>query len=201
MSNKPVEPGDLQSLWQSMPTPPVTITVEEMRTRSVAFDKKVGSRNLIEYIAAAFVVVIFGWYATWPIPATPLWPIANIAIIIGTLVVVWNLHRIAGANGTPGEASLATLIDHHRSGLVKQRDALRSVWRWYLLPFAPGLALWFTALWVGAPEGEKKLTFGLGLGMAALLSIAVSGFIILVNLIGAARLQRMIDDIDRFGDQ
>lgn len=201
MSNKPVEPGDLQSLWQSMPTAPVTITVEEMRTRSRAFEKKVGRRNLVEYIASAFVVVMFGWYATWPEPATPLWPIANVAIIIGTLVVVWNLHRIAGATRTAGEASLASLIDHHRSGLVKQRDALRSVWRWYLLPFAPGLALWFVALWVGSPEGEKKLTFGLGLGLAALLSVAVSGFIVLVNLISAARIQRMIDDLDRFGDQ
>lgn len=201
MSNEPVEPGDLQSLWQSMPTAPVTITVEEMRTRSLTFEKKVGRRNLIEYIAAAFVIAIFAWYATWPIPATPLWPIANIAIIIGTLVVVWNLHRIAGATGTPGEASLVSLIDHHRSGLVKQRDALRSVWRWYLLPFAPGLVLWFTALWVGSPESKEKLTFGLGLGLAALVSLAVSGFIVLLNLIGAARIQRMIDELDRFGDQ
>lgn len=201
MSNKPAEPGDLQSLWQSMPTAPVTITVEEMRTRSQTFEKKVSRRNLVEYIASAFVIGMFGWYATWPEPATPLWPIANVAIIIGTLVVVWNLHRIAGASGTPGEASLVSLIEHHRAGLVKQRDALRSVWRWYLLPFAPGLVLWFTALWVGSPDSREKLTFGLGLGLAALVSVAVSGFIVLANLIGAARIQRMIDELDRFGDQ
>lgn len=201
MSNKPVEPGDLQSLWQSMPTAPVTITVEEMRARSLTFEKKIGRRNLVEYTAAGFVVVMFGWYATLPFPATPLWPIANIAIIIGALVVAWNLHRLAGSSETPGEASLVSLIDHHRSGLVKQRDALRSVWRWYLLPFAPGLVMWFVALWIGSPESGEKLTFGLGLGLAALASIAVAGFIIVANLIAAARIQRMIDDLDRFGDQ
>jgi hypothetical protein len=200
MSNTPVQPGDLQSLWQSMPATPVAVTVEDMRARAVAFERKVGRRNAIEYVASAMVIAIFGWYATWPEPATPLWPLANIAIIIGTLVMVWNLHRLSAAAGLPRDASLATLIDYHRAGLVQQRDALRSVWRWYLLPFAPGLALWFTAVWIGTPDTERKLTFGLGLALAAVVSLAVSGFIVLLNLIGAARLQRMIEDLDRFGE-
>ncbi len=201
MSNTPLPPDDLQSLWQSMPTTPATITVDEMRARSRTFNRKINRRNLIEYIAAGFVIAAFAWYATFPEPATPLWPVANIALILGTLVVVWNLHRLGGVNSAPGNASLATLIEHHRSGLMKQRDALRSVWRWYLLPFAPGLVLWFTALWVGTPDGESKSDFGLVLGLTALISIAGAGFIVLINLVGAARLQRMIEDLDRFGEQ
>lgn len=197
MSNKPVEPGDLQSLWQSMPTAPVTITVEQMRTRSQTFEKKVGRRNLIEYIASGFVIVIFGWYATWPIPATPLWPIANIAIIIGTLVVVWNLHRLARARATPASAPAETLLDFHRAGLVRQRNALRTVWLWYLAPFAPGFTLWLAALWIGAPAAQHTPAWGMRLGGAAVLAGVMFAGIIALNLLGAARLQRQIDELDR----
>ena len=32
-------------------------------------------------------------------------------------------------------------LEFHRSELVRQRDLLRSVWWWYLLPFVPGMLL------------------------------------------------------------
>lgn len=197
MSNKPVEPRDLQSLWQSMPTAPVTITVEEMRTRSLAFEKKVGRRNLIEYIASGFVIAIFAWYATWPMPATPLWPIANILIITGTLVVVWNIHRISSAARSPASAPMESLMVFHRAELVRQRDALRTVWLWYLAPFAPGFALWLAALWIGAPAAQQTPAWGMRLGGAAVLAGVMFAGIIALNLLGAARLQRQIDELDR----
>lgn len=200
MSNKPVQPGDLRSLWQSMPTTPVVITAEEMRARAKKFERKVRRRNLVEYIAAAFIVVVFGWYATFPEPATPLWPIANVMIIAGVLVVVWNLHRLAKANTPPPGASAASLIDFQRAEYTRQRDALKTVWLWYIGPMVPGLVVWFIAAGSGMPHLTPMRAL-LGLGGAAFAAVLVFGFIILLNLIGAARLQRMIDDLDRYGDQ
>lgn len=192
--------NDLQSLWQSMPTTPVAITVDEMRARAGKFERRIRRRNMIEYVAAAFVIVMFGWYATLPIAATPLWPIANIAIIVGTLVVVWNLHRIGRAAATPASAEFGALLDFHRAELVRQRDALRTIWLWYLMPFVPGMALWFAALWFATPEAQQTASWGMGLVTTAAVSVAVFVSIIALNLAGAARLQRMINELDSYRD-
>lgn len=189
--------NDLQSLWQSMPTPVAPITVDDMRARASTFERKVKRRNLIEYVAAGFVIVAFGWYATLPLAATALWPVANIAIVIGALVVVWNLHRIGHAATTPTSAEFGTLLDFHRAELVRQRDALRTVWLWYIAPFLPGLALWFTALWIGTPDALKTPTWAMALGGSALFAALICGAIIVLNLIGAARLQRLIDELHK----
>lgn len=189
--------NDLQSLWQSMPTPIVTLTADEIRTRASAFERKVKRRNLTEYVAAVVVIAAFGWYATLPLAATLLWPVANIAIIIGALVVVWNLHRIGRAAATPASAEFGALLDFHRAELVRQRDALRTVWLWYIAPFLPGLALWFTALWIGTPEALKTPTWAMALGGSALFAALICASVIALNLLGAARLQRLIDELDK----
>ncbi len=189
--------NDLQSLWQSMPTTPVAITVEEMRARAGKFERRIRRRNMIEYVAAAFVIVMFGWYATLPVAPAPLWPIANIAIILGTLVVVWNLHRVGRASATPASAEFGALLDFHRAELVRQRDALRTVWLWYLMPFVPGMTLWFAALWFATPDAQQTASWSMGLLTSAAVSVAIFVFIIALNLVGAARLQRLIDELDK----
>lgn len=189
--------NDLQSLWQSMPTPIVTLTADEMRARASAFERKVKRRNLVEYVAAVIVIAAFGWYATLPLAATPLWPVANVAIIIGALAVVWNLHRIGRAAATPASAEFGALLDFHRAELVRQRDALRTVWLWYIAPFLPGLALWFTALWIGTPDALKTPTWAMALGGSALFAALICAAVIALNLVGAARLQRLIDELDK----
>jgi hypothetical protein len=198
MTDKPVSPGDLRSLWQTMPTDVVVMSAEEMRERARKFKRRIQRRNMIEYAACAIVVVAFGRYATFTEPATPLWPIANIAIIIGTLVIAFNLHRIARAGAAPQAASVADLIAFHRGELMRQRQALVSVWKWYLLPVAPGLLLWFAAVIVGRPDGPDGARWISAMIFAAVLTVAMFIVIILLNLLGAARLQRMIDDLDRY---
>lgn len=197
MTTSPLPPDDIRSLWQSMPVAPVAISIEEMRVKAKRFEKKIRRRNYIEYAAALLVVVIFGWYATFPVPATPLWPIANMMIIAGILLVVWNLHRKARAATPPLDASATTLIDFQRAEFVHQRDALKTVWRWYILPVVPGLIVWFIAVGVGIPV-KDPVWVAIALGVTALVVMLVFGGIILLNLLGAAHLQRQIDALDRY---
>lgn len=189
---------DLRSLWQSMPAPEITISADEMRARASKFQRKIRGRNMREYVAGGIVIAAFGWYATWPTPATPLWPIANLMIIAGALLVMWNLHRLARASALPPNASAASLADFQRTELARQRDALRTVWLWYIGPIVPGFALWLVAFWIGAPEAQRTTTWGMGLlGVAGLAAIVFAGIVIL-NLVAAARLQRLIDEIDSY---
>lgn len=187
---------DIRSLWQSMPVDPVSISMDEMRVRAQKFEQKIRRRNYIEYAASVLVVAIFGWYATFPLPATPLWPIANLVIIGGILLVVWNLHRKARASAPPSDASAATLIDFQRAEFTRQRDALKTVWRWYVLPVVPGLILWFIAVAVGIPA-KDPVRAAIVLSGTALVVLVVFAAIILLNLLGAAHLQRQIDALDR----
>jgi hypothetical protein len=197
MTTRQHPPNDIRSLWQSMPTTPVIISPEEMRAKARTFERRIRRRNATEYIASACVVAIFGWYATFPEPATPLWPIANLMIIAGTLVVVWNLHRLARARNAQNATSFGALIDFHRAELVRQRDALKTVWLWYIMPVAPGVIAWFIAMSVGMPHRDPA-RIAIGVGGTALVVVLVFGGIILLNLLGAAHLQRQIDDLDRY---
>jgi hypothetical protein len=196
---QPVSAEDIRSLWQKMPSDTVVITAEEMRAKAHTFERRVGRRNLGEYVASALVIAVFSWYATFPEPATPLWPIGNILIVSATLFVVLMLHRGRAARA-PSVGSVDTLIGFHRTELARQRDMLVTVWRWYLLPFAPGLVLMFTAMWIGAPAGNQSRV-AITLILVILLFVAVAIGIVLLNLLAAARLQRMIDDLDRYSEK
>ncbi len=201
MTQNPLPPNDIRSLWQSIPIDPVTVSIDEMRVRAKAFEKKIRRRNFIEYAASVFVTVAFAWYATLPIGAWPLWPIANIMIIAGILVVVVNLHRKTRAATPPSGASAEALVDFQRAEFVRQRDALKTTWRWYIFPIIPGLVLWFIAMGLGFASaagdlGRAFIVLG-GAGLAALLVFAA---IVLLNLLGAAHLQRQIDALDSYKD-
>jgi len=200
MTTRPHPSDDIRSLWQSMPVEPVSISMDEMRARTQKFKQKIRRRNYIEYVASVLVVAIFGWYATFPLPATPLWPIANLMIIGGILLVVWNLHRKARASSPPSDASAATLVDFQRAECTRQRDALKTAWRWYILPVVPGLILWFIAVAVGIPA-KDPVRAAIMLSGTALVVLVVFAAIILLNLLGAAHLQRQIDALDRYKEQ
>ena len=201
MTTQPPPPDDIRSLWQAMPVQTAVISIDEMRARAKAFEKKIHRRNYIEYAASVLVVGIFGWYATLPVAATPLWPISNLLIIAGVLVVVVNLRRKAHAAAPPASASAEALVAFQRAEFVRQRDALKTVWRWYILPVIPGVVLWFIAMGMGAAAAAKDpVRVMIALGGAGAVTLLVFAAIILLNLLGAAHLQRQIDALDRFSE-
>jgi hypothetical protein len=199
MSKTRVSPGDLRSLWQTMPVETVSVSLEAMRAKAHGFQKRIRRRNFIEYAATVVVVIVLVWYATLPSRAGLMWPISNGLIIAGMLVVALNLHRRARATSPPVDASAQSLIDFQRAELTRQRDALRSMWLWYILPVVPGTILWFIAIGIHmtARNPERALTALSGAAVVVTLMFAI---IILLNLLGAARMQRMIDDLSRYTD-
>jgi hypothetical protein len=198
MTNRPIAAHELRALWQTLPTTPVIISTAEMRARAEKFQSHIRRRNLIEYGAIAFVVTVFGWYATWRFPETPLWPIANLMIIAGALVSGFNLHRRARASGTPQAGSATDFIAFHRAELTRQRDAVLSAWRWYLLPSLPGLLVWLVALAVGSSNTPHPGAVIVAIVLVVLCFVAVVSWMTMLQLLGAARLQRMIEDLDRY---
>lgn len=127
----------LRELWVSGKEEKLIMSIEEIKARSTGFQSRIKWRNTSEYLAGVLVIALFGWSAY--IEPFPLLRIGALMVVAGTLCVCWQLNKIAAASATPDDASAESLASHHRSQLVRQRDALRSVWKWYMLPLVPGL--------------------------------------------------------------
>jgi len=113
----------------------MTITIDELKLRANRFERRIHWRNLREYGAGFLVIPIFaarlryqgGWHMVSPL-----------LLIAGMLYVMFQIH-LRAAKPLPGDAGRTAYLEFHRRELERQRDALRSVWRWYLLPLVPGL--------------------------------------------------------------
>src|SRR5438132_173612 len=131
-----LRPDDLCRVWQNQPVENVAMSLEEIRNRAQQFRAKIQRRNLREYLAAVFVVAVFAFYI-YKFP-NPLIRIGSGLIIAGALWAIYQLHRRTAPRNLPTGLALVGSVEFYRQELVRQRDALHSVWTWYLLPMIPG---------------------------------------------------------------
>jgi len=182
----------LRDLWATDQGENLTMSIAELAARSNQFRSRIKRRNFIEYLAAALIIGIFGWLDF----IVPVWSVQIGAglIIAAALYVSWQLNKRASVSSN---TMLATdLVNFHRDELVRQRDALRSVWRWYLLPFVPG-ALVFT---LGTTiEANADLSIWGALAVSA-VQLGFGGAIFLgiwtLNIYAARRLDEKIKALD-----
>ena len=181
--------SDLNRLWQNQPAEKAPLTLEDIRNRASRLEKRVGRRNLLEYAGALFVIVTTSvrlWHET-----NLVMVIGGALLLVGTLYVVYHLHRWGSARPMPADVALMDCIDFHRAELVRQRDLLRGVWWWYLLPFVPGSAL----LIIGrAIERPDRRLLALGVTATFVVTFTLVGKL---NEYGARKLQRAIDALDK----
>lgn len=180
-------------LWTSQPIAPLNPSLEELSRRAHRLDRQVRLRNALEYAGGAIPILVFGAMAIAPVD--PLMRIASAIIVAGIVVVMWGLHRRAAASRA--EDWGAPILEHHRAQLVRQRDALAGVWRWYLAPLVPGLVLLFASIWQArlAIVGPEAAT--LAILPPVLIAIAVFAGIHWLNRAAARRLSRVIATLDR----
>lgn len=186
----------LKQAWQTAPAPSLP-PIDELRRASRRFDRRIRFRNLTEYVAAAFVFLLFGAFAIFmPLPL-PLMRIGAGLVALGALVLAWQLHRRASPLPEPGAMPV---LAYHRAQLVRQRDALASVRLWYLAPLVPGTLLMMLA---PAIEVGPRLLLRLGWDEALALMFPIVIFILIdcMNRRAAGKLQDIIDDLDRIEEE
>jgi hypothetical protein len=178
--------------WQASVAIAGTPPLEEVRKGADKFYRTIRLRNRIEYVACIVVVAAFGSYA-FTLPHV-LQKLGSVLVVLATFYVAWQLHRRASAV-PPETAGTMPLLLFARAQLARQRDALRSIFWWYMLPFIPGVVVMLIGNWLdpkfaltGAPAWVRWLVF---VGM-----IAIMGGIWGLNQTGARKLQRRIDEID-----
>jgi glucan phosphoethanolaminetransferase (alkaline phosphatase superfamily) len=184
----PPHDRDLQALWQSQPPGKdvgSAIALDEIRKMSQRLEHKVGRRNRREYVAAAIVVAAFGWQM-FTLP-TLLLRIGAGMSIVAAIAVVYMIHQWGTARTLPSDLGLTSALEFHRVELERQRDLLRSVWWWYLLPFTPGILVLEVGQALARPERTSRIiAFS---GVMFLLAVGIYA----LNWRAAARIQRRID--------
>ena len=180
----------IQQLWTAQEQAAQPPSEQQLRRRARRFHRQLAWRNAGEYTAGALVVGGFASYA-WSAPTLTL-AIGCLAVIAGTAVTLLNLWRRRGRKPDVTVDTRAFL----RAELVRQRDALASIWRWYMLPIAVGMAVFLATVWlhaagrVGTEAATLRILPVLALG-------AGTGLLIFwLNRAGARRLQRDIDELD-----
>ena len=189
----------MKHLWQSQPTNPPNIRPEDFRRKMDKFERRVFWRNMREYAAGAVVIAGFGYFG-WKLHGLLVRVGAGL-ILAGALAVMFELHRRGSARTAPADLGLSTCIDFHRKSLERQRDALRTVWTWYLLPFVPGLAIFAIGSaihqWEAHPVGLEHFV------LASLVSPAIIAAVFFgvwrLNQWAAGKLQKRIDELTALG--
>ena len=83
--------------WQMLSAELTRPPVERVRTASLAFERLIRRRNLIEYAAAIFVVAAFGAYVVW-LPGV-LVKVGSALVVLATPYVIWRCT--IGARSSP----------------------------------------------------------------------------------------------------
>lgn len=189
MNHHPAE-EDPRSLWRDQELPPLQpLPPQELAEKAAKLQGTVSRRNRRELIAAAVIAPVFLFYA-WFFPHW-LSKLGALLTVGGTGVVVWQLHRRASAQPLP-QALATSLLAFHRGELARQRDALRSVWLWYVAPIVPGITLFLCGRQIENGRWEPWAFI-----IAALLMLGV----VLLNRYAARRLQRDIDALDQLTEE
>jgi hypothetical protein len=168
------------------------MSIEQIRASANTFQRRIHWRNIREYVAA-IAVLIFSCFEVWH-AGVLLARIGFGLIAAGTSYLIWHLLSEGSWRPLPADAGLSSCIDFQRRQLVQQRDLTSSVWRWYLGPLMPGMAVLLLGFYRANP-GHLPHPALVVLPEAiffAVICVAVAK----LNQNAARRLQRQIDELD-----
>jgi hypothetical protein len=188
----------LQSIWKNQSQEEFSMSLADIHVRAERFQSTIRRRNWIEYIAAATVTAFFAWTAATA-PA-PMIQAGAVLIALGAVYVCWQLYQLGRAASKAELDAAQSLTVFHRAEMVRQRDALRTVWRWYLAPFVPGMLVFLGGVAfasdLSAPLVAKLMIFALGVGLAGAVFAAIAW----INAQAVKRLDAEIAALDRARD-
>ncbi len=185
----------LQSIWKNQSNEEFSMSLADIHARAEKFQSRVRLRNVIEYVAAAAVVAFFIWTAL--ITPALIMRIGAALIVLGAGYVCWKLHELGRAASKAELDAAQSLTDFHRAELVRQRQALSTVWSWYLAPFIPGMVVFLAGVSFEAPAeaplAAKLMVFLVGVGFVAAMFWAVAW----LNAQAVKKLDREIRALDQ----
>jgi len=184
---------ELMSLWQSQKKEYDPMTLAQIHAQALAFERTVRKRNTIEYVTYALAIGLTVGVGLEPRMNGVVR--AGIALMaLGLIFVAWQLHRRASAETAPpvGES----LVEAYRNQLIRQRDAGRTGFWWYLAPIMPGLVVMIAGLWLKqSAAGEPRPRMYLEIALLAVVMAAGFTWAAYLIRVGVKSLQKKIDEL------
>lgn len=182
------------NFWKSQETEANFSSPGACQSRASQFEKVVKRRNRMEFAAGAFVIfaftvvaAFFGSVGEWAI-------VVSVAMIIAAAIfVIARLHFYGSVERRNIDQSCR---DYLREQLVRQRDLLRGVPKWYLAPFVPGLVGFYVATAARVAELKGWSAAVEDSWFVVVAWISVFGFAAWYNLQAARKLDRQITALD-----
>lgn len=185
-------PNDIRKLWHEQREEAFKMSLDEIRRKAQRHGRTIRRRNGREYVAAAFVVTVFGYYI-WHYNEWFM-RIGSGLVIAGAVYMVFQLHRRGSGSSAPADLGMTTGLDFYRKELERQRALLSGVWRWYLGPFVPGLAV--ITLGAAITNPARSPHSWMFAGSYAVVVALLFFLIARLNQRCADRLQRQIDELN-----
>lgn len=174
----------LERLWTQQSMEPINADPADIQRRSRDLQRRVRRRNAFEYVAAAFVVGVFGWAAFMSVPWSIRGAFIEIALSAVWIVVVLRLRGTHSA--PPSDLTTSEYLEHHRRQLERQARLVRTAPLWYVAPFAVGF-LWLTIAIVVA---HPPAVFAPPLWIAVAVQLGTLAVVVWVNRRAHAKLER-----------
>jgi hypothetical protein len=185
---------DLRNIWQNQEVEEMKIPIAELRAKAVKFQRRVQWRNVLEQAAAVFVIAALGTSFFMTTAIVPR--ISYVLIVAAACYAAWQLRVRGASKPVPSDMVGASCLEFHRRELEKQRDLLRNIWKWYLGPMVPGLAL--LVIWSIAAAPPARRWFPIAYAAVAALCFWGIGRL---NRRGAVRLDRQIAELKLYSTQ
>ncbi|GFE79885.1 hypothetical protein GCM10011487_18850 [Steroidobacter agaridevorans] len=140
----------IKALWRAQSTEVPAMSVSYVRHRTGELHRAFRIRNWLEQGAgvlgfAGCLVVILMAPHPWVKAAAAL-------ILIGGAYSGWQWHRRTASFRTDPSKSSEASLSFYKHELERKRDIHRTLWRWYLLPIAPGVIAMLSWNFFGDPQ-------------------------------------------------
>ncbi len=200
VNNSGDDSDELRELWQGQNLEIGKIPFAELRQKAGKFETAIRRRNFREYIGSAFVVIFFGRVAFGA--SNTGFRVGAGLIVAAAIYIAYVLHTHGSSQHAPDDTGRLTIVRFHRLSLERQRDLLRSIWRWYLLPFVPGFTLLAlsAAVHAGVIMNPSRTPAQLrrGFVLLGIAALQAGGLFVIaaLNKRAACKLQMKIDVLD-----
>ena len=141
-----VSSENLQQAWQRQALDAPRINLAYLRIRTDALRRRARIRNAFEYVGGV-VAVGFTVFCCWGFIRPR--PLISLSVLLWALAMIYlavQWHRRASTQDPAGQLGTLDALQFYRQQLVRQRDARRGSWRWWLPPLVPCLVVAFAAL-------------------------------------------------------
>lgn len=190
MGNEPPT-NDPMNIWQSQPTEPSKMTLEEIRRKA----QELQTKTRREFLANAAMSLALIAFCAWSFAKSN----SGVQRTGFALAIAWSViaqhpgYRRMRSATLAGDAALASSLEFYRRELERRRDQFRQPWRWFLGPILIAIGSFLLPAVMGVIRNPDL--FPNMVPFLVLFSVWIAIFFTKTNR-EVRRLQREIDELN-----